>query len=65
MKWTRPLELFVELMVALWCIDIVSKPFKGKEGNGLSSYSVKCHELNPSCSMTPQTSDLALSTVEG
>lgn len=31
MNWTRPLEAFVEMIVALWLFDIIFKPRKSNE----------------------------------
>jgi hypothetical protein len=36
MNWTRPLESFVELIVALWLFEFIFKPRKGNETHGRS-----------------------------
>lgn len=41
MQWTRPFEVFLELTVALWFLDMLSKPLKKKEQADLPVFSAE------------------------
>lgn len=50
MQWTRPLEITLELMVALWFYDILSNPLKEKKRAqaSVSQSGSSCRLVNPS-----------------
>lgn len=46
MQWTRPLEVFLELTVAFWVLDMLSKPLKKKEQADMPAFPREaCQEI--------------------